>query len=71
MSKKTENVEKTTLPDFVDELMKNGTVILKAKTRGELAEMLNEIPADCIYGAGAVGQDYEQGVFTLRLDLNN
>ena len=71
MSKKTENVEKTALPDFVDELMKNSTVILKAKTRRELAEMLNEIPADCSYGAGAVGQDYEQGVFTLRLDLNN
>ena len=47
----------------------NGTVILKAKTRDELAEMVNAIPAEVMYGAGAVGQDFEHGVFTLRIDI--
>ena len=73
MSKKETSTKQPTAEGgstaFVDELLKNGTVILKAKTRDELAEMLNDIPADCRYGAGAVGQDYGQGVFTLRLDL--
>ena len=56
-------------PAHVEELLQNGTVILKAKTRDELAEMVNAIPAEVKYGAGAVGQDFEHGVFTLRIDI--
>ena len=58
-------------PDYTKELLDNGYTILTAKTREELAEMVNDIPADCSYGAGAVGRDKETGMFSLRLDLKN
>lgn len=69
MSKKTETTEQTQQPDFVKELLENGTTTITAKTREELTEMVNEIPADCSYGAGAVGQDRDTGLFVLRLDI--
>jgi len=56
-------------PAYVDDLTKNGTVVLTAKTRDELAKMTSEIPADVKYSAGAVGRNFETGVFTLRLDI--
>jgi hypothetical protein len=56
-------------PAYVDELLKNGTAILTAKTRDELAEMVNEIPADVHYGAGAVGFNHETGAFVLRVNI--
>lgn len=56
-------------PAYVEELLKNGTAILTAKTLDELAEMVNEIPADCKYGAGAIGKNHETGVFTLQVDI--
>ena len=58
-------------PAYVEELLKNGTAILTAKTRDELAEMVNEIPADVHYGAGAVGFKPETGAFVLRVDIVN
>ena len=58
-------------PAYIDELLKNGTTILTAKSRDELAEMVNNIPADCSYGAGAVGYNPETGDFSLRLDITN
>ena len=70
MSKKPTKNE-TEQPTFVEELLKNGTVIITAKTRDELAEMVNDIPADVKYGAGAVGMNPETGVFSLRLDIIN
>ena len=71
MSKKTENTEQTQQPAHVAELLLNGTAILTAKTRDELAAMVNDIPADCSYMAGAVGQDLDNEVFTLRIDLTS
>ena len=68
MSKKT---TETKQPDYVAELLLNGTVTLTANTREELAEMVDNIPAECHYGAGAVGKDRETGVFSLRLDIMN
>ena len=72
MGKKTDNtqeqVEKTT-PAFMEELLKKGSAILKAKTREELAEMVDDIPADINYGAGAVGQSHEDGTFRLMVEL--
>lgn len=56
-------------PAYVDELLKNGTVTLTAKTRDKLYKMVSKIPADVKYGAGAVGKNFETGVFTLRLDI--
>ena len=58
-------------PAYIAELLKNGTTTLKAKTRDELAEMVNNIPADVHYGAGAVGFNPETGDFSLRLDITN
>ena len=58
-------------PAFIQELLETGTTILTAKTRDELAEMVNDIPADCHYGAGAVGYNPETGDFSLRLDITN
>ena len=55
-------------PAYVEELLKNGHVTLKAKTRDELAAMVNDIPANIKYGVGAVGQNFEEGCFTLRID---
>ena len=70
MSKKTTETTETQQPAFVEELLKNGTAVLTAKTREELAEMVNDIPADCSYMAGAVGFNPETGAFTLRVDIN-
>ena len=58
-------------PAFIKQLLETGTTILTAKTRDELAEMVNNIPADCSYMAGAVGHDMDRGVFTLRIDLTS
>ena len=70
MSKKSQPTDETKQPDYVAELLLNGTAILTAKTRDELAEMVNDIPADVRYAAGAVGHNSETGAFTLRVDIN-
>lgn len=56
-------------PAYVAELLLNGTVTLTANTREELAEMVDNIPAECHYGAGAVGRHPETGLYSLRIDL--
>jgi len=56
-------------PAYVAELLLNGTVTLIANTREELAEMVDNIPAECHYGAGAVGRHPETGEYSLRVDL--
>ena len=71
MSKKTTETTETKQPAFVEELLKNGTVILTANSREELAEMVNDIPANVRYAVGAVGHNPETGVFTLRVDITN
>ena len=65
MSKKTDNEQ----PTYIDELLKNGTAVLSAKKRDELAEMLNDIPADCKYAVGAVGRSHDGCTYTLRVDI--
>lgn len=67
----SDSVADTQQPAYIDDLLKNGTAILTAKTRDELAEMVNDIPADCSYMAGAVGFNPETGDFSLRLDITN
>ena len=71
MSKKTNETTETKQPAYVEELLKTGTTVLTANTPEELAEMVDNIPAECHYGAGAVGKDRETGVFSLRLDITN
>ena len=71
MSRKTTETTETKQPAFVEELLKNGTTVLTAKTREELAEMVDNIPAECHYGAGAVGKNPDTGLFSLRIDITN
>ena len=66
----SDSVAGTQQPSYIEDLLKNGTAILTANSREELAEMVNDIPVDCHYGAGAVGHNPETGVFTLRVDIN-
>ena len=65
MSKKTDEQQ----PAYVEELLKNGTAVLSAKSRDELAEMVNEIPADCKYAVGAVGRSQDGCTYTLQVDI--
>ena len=71
MKKKNDAPAESCSPAFIEELLEKGTAILTAKTRDELAEMVNDIPADVRYGAGAVGFNHETGDFTLRVDITN
>ena len=64
-----ETMNETQQPDYVRELLENGRVVLHAKTREEIAEMVNAIPADTRYGAGAVERNREDGTYSLRIDL--
>jgi len=56
-------------PDYVADLLKNGNTTLTAPTRDELGEMLDQIPADVRVGAGAVGQNRDTGLFSIRIDI--
>lgn len=72
MSKTTTNSDKQPKEAaFVQELKEKGSVTLTASTREELAGMVDEIPASVKYSAGAVGRSKENGLFSLRIDLNN
>ena len=71
MNKKTNESAESKQPAYVEELLKNGTAVLTAKTREELADMVNDIPASMRYGAGAAGYNPETGAFTLRVDIIN
>ena len=62
-----ETVENGT-PAFIDELLNNGTAILEAQTREALAELVDQIPADCKYAVGAVGRKQDGSAYTLRVD---
>ena len=66
MSKTKEEAQQ---PSVYDELLKNGTAVLEAPTRDALAEMVNDIPADCRYSVGAVGRKADGSAYTLRVDL--
>lgn len=61
--------EETKQPTVYDDLLKNGTAVLEAPTREALAEMVNDIPADCKYCVGAVGRKQDGSAYTLRVDL--
>jgi hypothetical protein len=71
MNKKTNESAEPKQPAYVGDLLLNGTTVLTAKTRDELADMVNDIPANVRYGAGAAGYNPETGAFTLRVDIIN
>ena len=64
-----ETLNETQQPDYVTELLTNGTVVLHAKTRDEITDMVNAIPAATRYGAGAVGFNPDSRTYSLRIDL--
>jgi hypothetical protein len=66
MSKTTDKEQQ---PAYVADLLLNGTTVLEAPTREELAEMVNNIPADCRYSVGAVGRKQDGSAYTLRVDI--
>ena len=72
MSKKPDELpneqEQKKHPAHVEELMKNGKVVLEATTMEALAEMVNDIPADCRYSVGAVGHKAD-GTRVLQVDI--
>ena len=69
MSKKTPQTTEIKQPPFVEELLKNGTVVITSLTREEFDPILSEIPDGVHYSVGAVGKNPETGVFTLRVDI--
>ena len=56
-------------PAYVADLLLNGTTVLEAPTRDALAEMVNDIPADCRYSVGAVGRKSDGSAYTLQVDI--
>ena len=67
--KKNQTEQQAAQPDYVADLLKNGSTTLTAPTRDELAEMLDQIPADVRVGTGAVGQNRDTGLFSIRIDI--
>jgi hypothetical protein len=56
-------------PEYVADLLLNGTTVLEAPTREALAELVDNIPADVRYAVGAVGRKPDGSAYTLRVDI--
>ena len=68
MSKKATQTPENSQPAYVADLLLNGTAVLEAPTREALAEMVNDIPAECKYCVGAVGRKADGSAYTLQVD---
>ena len=55
-------------PAFVKELLEKGVVVLSGRTREELNEMLQSIPADLPYYTGAVAFYYDKGLYRIQVN---
>ena len=55
-------------PAFVKELLDKGVAVLSGRTREELNEMLQSIPADLPYYTGAVAFYYDKGLYRLQVN---
>lgn len=68
----TENPEvgyaDNTQPDYVKELLEKGVTVLQGRSRGELDEMLANIPSDIPYYAGAVGYYIDKGLYRIQVN---
>ena len=51
------------------ELLQRGTVILRSSSREGLGEMIDALPAETRYAAGAIAFDSVSGLYQLRIDL--
>ena len=73
MSKKTkkESAEvqnQSGQPAYVKELQEKGVAVLQGRSRGELDEMLANIPADIPYYAGPVGYYIDKGLYRIQVN---
>ena len=55
-------------PAFVKELQEKGVAVLSGRSREELGEMLDNIPADLPYYTGAVAFYYDKGLYRLQVN---
>ena len=55
-------------PAYVKELLEKGVVVLSGRSREELAEMLDNIPADCSYYAGCITKSYDTGLYRIQVN---
>ena len=55
-------------PVYVKELLEKGVAVLSGRSREELAEMLDNIPADCSYYAGCITKSYDTGLYRLQVN---
>ena len=56
-------------PAWLQELLDKGTVILTVDDREDFGQLIDQIPAEVRYGAGAVAKNHETGIYSLRLDV--
>ena len=56
------------MPAYVKELLEKGVVVLSGRTREELNEMLQSIPADLPYYTGAIAFYYDKGLYRLQVN---
>ena len=56
-------------PDYVKELLEKGVVVLSGRSREELNEMIDNIPADLPYYTGAVAFYYDKGLYRIQVNL--
>ena len=56
-------------PAYVKELLEKGVAVLSGRSREELAEMLDNIPADCSYYAGCITKSYDTGLYRIQVNL--
>ena len=69
MSKKKTQAQEPEQPGYVTELLEKGTVILRAASRDEFGDMIDQIPAAIRYAAGAIGKNQTTGLYQLRIDI--
>ena len=69
MGKKKKDSEAVNQPAYVKELMEKGAVVLTGRTPDELAEMVDNIPADVAYYAGGISHYYDTGLYRLQVNL--
>ena len=58
-----------TQPDYVKELLEKGVAVFQGRSRGELDEMLANIPSDVAYYTGCVGEYLDKGTFRIQVNI--
>ena len=56
-------------PAYVKELLEKGVAVLSGRSREELGEMIDNIPADCSYYAGCITKSYDTGLYRIQVNL--